>query len=177
MYFEVFEFWAHDHANSWKGGASRQLYSWIHTKLPFFCGRHVRKARKKDGGHGLFCNFPTTWGSKKNRCGCTLGHPPQHKRFTYFCPFQRPPPASEMIGRSNGPTDILGRWINSACGWFLFPERTVHFHHEINDRHFCSSRVLLDVFPWKMDRWTLKSAWLFWWFSVFPLGIFWGSPC
>lgn len=72
----------------------------------------------------VFCNLPTTWGSKKNRCLAPRGIHPSMKDLHIFPLYQRPPPRLFWhLGRKKwleGPTDILGRWINSGCGWFLF---------------------------------------------------------
>lgn len=99
----------------------------------------------------VFCNLPTTWASKKNRCLAIRGIHPNMKDLHIF-PFTRGHPQGyfdiwgvrirkKWLGRSNGHARTLNQL------WMVpFPAWTVHFHDEINERHFRSSRVLLDVF-------------------------------
>ena len=53
--------------------------------------RHVRKARKKDGGHGVL-ESPNNLSVKEKQVFSNSGHPPQHERFTYFSPLPEATP-------------------------------------------------------------------------------------
>ena len=53
--------------------------------------RHVRKARKKDGGHGVL-QSPNNLSVKEKQVFSNSGHPPQHERFTYFSPLPEATP-------------------------------------------------------------------------------------